>query len=565
MLTLPLLMNAQSAIDGFRFSRPDLKGTARYMGMAGAFGALGGDLSSIASNPAGIGVYRRSEIGFTMDIDLQSAKSTSGFGSFSRDQTKFLINNVGGVASWNLNNNTMPVINFGFTYNKVASFNQHYKGAIYLSNSLTNYIAGITNAEGATVADLTTTSAFDPYNPNDGGYAAPWLSILGYDSYFITPTGDPDDPHWIGQWGASTSGIGAFDVFTKGSVDEYNLAIGGNINNTLFWGLDVGFVDMDFHTTARWGEQLTNASVDSPDGDAGTDANWTMTNFYNASGTGVNVKAGLIFRPIQELRLGVSFATPTWYSINENYMAYTNFDYNGPNIQLNSANLEGLPATNDGLYGDNSYNYRTPWRITGSVAGVIGRSLILSADVEWNLYGKSRFYDSGNDWYDDGYDWDWDWDSPWYAPTRASQQKASPKSYINDPWYATNQDIRDIYRTSTTIRLGAEYRITPRFSVRLGYAHTDSPVRSEAKDGNMLIWTSGTMPNYRFDNSTDYITCGLGYNFSSFYIDGAFVHKHQSSEYHAYTPDPANPQIPSPSAKLGLDSNQIVVSAGFKF
>lgn len=66
---------AQSAIDAYRFSQPDLRGTARFMGMGGAFGALGGDLSTLSQNPAGIGVYRSNELGFTLDLDVQ--KSTS--------------------------------------------------------------------------------------------------------------------------------------------------------------------------------------------------------------------------------------------------------------------------------------------------------------------------------------------------------------------------------------------------------------------------------------------------------------------------------------------------------
>lgn len=565
MLTLPFMADAQSAIDGYRFSQPDIKGTARYMGMAGAFGALGGDLTSISTNPAGIGVYRRSEIGFTMDLDMQSAESTAPGFKANENQTKFLLNNVGGVASWNLSSDIMPVLNVGFTYNKAASFNRHYTGAMNLSNSLTNYIAGIANNSGLIENDLVATDNYDPYydpyiTNAMGDYYAPWSTILGYDSYFITPIGPEDQPTWIGQWGAGTNGMGAFDVVTKGSVDEYNIAIGGNFVNKLFWGVDVGIVDMNYSMTAQWGERLNNACVNSPEGDTNSTANWNMTNIYNANGNGFNLKLGLIYRPIQELRLGFSFATPTWYNINESYLARTRYTYLNPDFEINDGAL-----TNDGYYGENSYNYRTPWKFTGSVAGVIGKSLILSADVEWQLYGKGHFYDSNNSWYGGGSDWDWDWEGPWYAPSRSEVQKASPKAYSNDPWYATNKDIRDIYQTTTTIRVGAEYRITPRLSVRAGYAHMTSPVKSEAKDGSMLIYTSGTMPNYRFDNSTNYITCGLGYNFSSFYIDGAYVHKHLSSEYHAYTPDPANPQIPSPSAKLGLDNDQIVISAGFKF
>ena len=563
-IALPFLADAQSAIDGFRFSQPDMKGTARYMGMGGAFGALGGDLSAISTNPAGIGVYRRNEIGITMDIDMQNATSEAQGFKNTQNQTKVLLNNAGGVATWNLMNSTMPNINLGFTYNRAASFNGHYTGSIpTLKNSMTNYIAGISNYNGITVGDVEIGIdtdgylVYDPYNPNDGGRPAPWLSILGYDSYFITPTGDDDQPDWIGQWGDITSGSGAYDVVTTGGANEYNIAFGGNIANKVFWGIDFGIVDLSYSMTAMWGEDLQNAVVDNPSGIENSSSRWRMTNYYNANGTGYNIKLGVIYRPIQELRLGLSFASPTWYSINESYMATTDFRY--------SISIPGLEkpnaVTNDGQWGLNSYNFRTPWRLTASAAGVIGRNLIVSADFEWQKYNKMRFYNGSGVYYDDGwYDDGWDDDFYSYPPSRI------PSPIVNsDSWYKTNAEIEDYYQSSYSVRLGAEYRITPRFSVRAGYAHVSSPVRKEAKDGSMLIWTSGTMPNYRMDNSTNYITCGLGYNFNNFYIDGAFVHKHQSSEYHAYTSDPLNPQIPSPTSKLSLNNNQIVLTAGVRF
>lgn len=570
MLAVPLVIEAQSAIDAYRFSQPDMKGTARYMSMGGAFGALGGDLSSISSNPAGLGVYRRGEVGITMNLDLQSATSeTQGYKN-TQNQTKFPLNNVGGVVSFNLYNQVMPNINLAFTYNRGASFNARYSGSVpKLYNSLTNYIAGATNNAGATVIDLTSTDSFDAYNPNDGGYAAPWLSILGYDSYFITPTGDNDQPNWIGQWNSATSGTGVFDVLTTGGIDEYNIAVGGNIANKLFWGLDFGIVDLDYGMTAVWGEKLANATVDNTNGLSNTGAEWMMTNYYSASGTGYNVKLGLIYRPIQELRIGLSFATPTWYSINESYLARTNYNYPDLDLRDPAGNqVPGYAVTNGGQWGTNSYNFRTPWKLGVSAAGVIGRNLIVSADFEWQKFDKMRFYDGGGSFYDYGYDDDyypdWGWGDTWYAPSQG-MKKASPKVYSNDPWYATNQDIQDYYKSTTTIRVGAEYRITPRFSIRAGYAHVSSPVKSEAKDGSMLIYTSGTMTNYKMDNSTDYISCGLGYNFNNFYVDAAYVHKRMGSEYHAYTPDPANPQIPSPTSKLSLVNNQIILSAGFRF
>lgn len=571
-MAIPFFADAQSAIDGFRFSQSDMKGTARYMGMGGAFGALGGDLSSISTNPAGIGVYRRSEVGITMDIDCQTATSEAQGFKNTQNQTKVLLNNVGGVVSWNLGNTLMPNINLGFTYNKAASFNAHYSGYIpYLSNSLTNYIAGVSNYNGITVADVETIwdsdnyIKFDPYNPNDGGTAAPWLSILGYDSYFITPTGDDDQPNWIGQWGATTSGSGAFDVLTTGGADEYNIALGGNIANKVFWGIDFGIVNLNYSMTALWGENLQNAVVDNSEGMENTSAMWRLTNYYNASGTGYNFKVGLIYRPIQELRLGFSFATPTWYSITENYLGNTKFDYPEINIpNPNDPSSLDYAYTNQGQWGNDSFNFRTPWKITASAAGVIGRSLIVSADVEWQKFNKMRFYEANYSGYDYGFGGGFDdWGYPYYSAPGSDW--ASPSPINTDYWWAQNGEIETYYKTQTTLRLGAEYRITPRFSARIGYAHVTSPVRKEAKDGQLLIMTSGTMPNYRMDNSTNYFTCGLGYNFNNFYVDGAFVHKYMNSEYHAYTSDPENPMIQSPTAKLGLSNNQIVLSAGFRF
>lgn len=563
LLALPLFAQAQSAIGGYRFSQPDMKGTARFMGMGGAFGALGGDLSAIAVNPAGVGVYRRNEVSFSLNLDLQhSTTETQGFKN-SQNNTKFLFQNAGGVASWNLANAVMPNINFAFTYNKAASFNSRYSGAVpKLYNSLTNYIAGICNSEGVTVGDVRSTDSFDPYNPNDGGYEAPWISILGYDSYFITPTGDEDQPQWIGQWGDNTSGSGVFDVITSGAVNEYNLAIGGNFVNKVFWGIDFGIVDMDYAMTSVWGEQLQNAVVDNPDGLPNSSAAWTMQNRYTASGTGFNVKLGLIYRPLQELRVGLSFASPTWYSINESYIAGTNFNYSVPlpDLQQNNA------VTNGGYWGNNSYNFRTPWKLTVSAAGVIGRKLIVSADFEWQKFNEMRFYDGGGGYYDYGYDNDYypDWEWPYYAPG-AGMKKASPAIINTDPWAATNGDIESYYKSTTTLRLGAEYRVTPRFSVRAGYSYVSSPVRKEAKDGSMMVYTSGTMTNYKMDNTTNYYTCGLGYNFNNFFIDAAYVHKRMNSQYHAYTPDPLNPQIPSPTSKVTLSNNQIILTAGVKF
>lgn len=554
----------QGAVDAYRLSQPDMKGTARFMGMAGAFGALGGDLSTLSQNPAGIGVYRSNELGFSLNLDCQSSTSEAQGFKHDMSQTKFLLNNIGAVLTMRLPSETLPNLNFGFTYNKGASFNRIYGGNIpKLSNSLSNYIAGISNGENLTENDLVSTENYDPYNPTDGGYPAPWISILGYDSYLISPTGSGENTRWYGQWGDGTSGSGSFKVQEKGSVDEYNIAFGGNIMNVLYWGMDFDIVNLNYTMQSLWGENLENAYVPDQNNELVKEsANWGLGNYYNVHGSGFNYKLGLILKPIQELRIGFAFHTPTWYNLTENFVGSVDYQY--------GSSESGSTSTNGGYMAYNDMSFRTPWKIIASVAGVIGNNFILSMDYEWVAYNKMKFsapgsYGINDDW---GYDWDYGWD--WYAPGAPSTTKAPTRSfgYDDDMYGATNGDIENYYQSTNTIRLGAEYRITPAFSLRAGYSYTTSPVKQSVRDDKEVIYTAGTRPNYRFDNHTYYITCGAGYRYQNFYVDLAYVYKNISSQYHAYTPDinlDVNQAIPSPQSKVNLNNSQIVLSAGFRF
>lgn len=151
----PMLLSAQSAAEAYQMSQPDMKGTARFMGMAGAFGALGGDLSTLNQNPAGIGVYRSSEVGITFDIDMQSTKTSAPGASVSDDQTKVYCNNFGYVGTTMLSSEVMPVFSWGASFSRVQSFDRVYRGKIpTLNASLSNNIAASTNNARLTQADL---------------------------------------------------------------------------------------------------------------------------------------------------------------------------------------------------------------------------------------------------------------------------------------------------------------------------------------------------------------------------------------------------------------------------
>lgn len=548
---------AQSATDAYNLSQPDLKGTARYMGMAGAFGALGGDLSAISQNPAGIGVYRSSDIGFTLDLDLQKSTTQWEGAKSSKGQTKFLLNNIGAVLTMRLPSTTVPNLNFGFTFNKGASFNRVFSGNINsLQNSMSNYIAAIANSDGVTEGDVSTTNDYDPYNPGYNDYAAPWITILGYDSYLINPDYDPStgNTKWYGLWdknsmtGQNTTGSGRFVMQEKGGTNDFNIVLGGNISNVVYWGMNFSIVNINYQLNSLWGENLENALVSQgPNNFVRSTAEWNLTNVYSVSGTGFNYQLGFIVKPVQALRLGFAFHTPTWYNLTEEFGALVDYKYGGTEW--------GTAKVNNGVLGYNNYGLRTPWKIIASAAGVLGNNFIVSFDYEWANYGAMRF--SQPTYYNDPYDWNY----PWYYANGSSIDFLDP----NDPYAYENQDIKNYYKSSNTFRVGVEFKPVSAFSIRAGYCNVSSPVKAAAKDNREIIYTAGTQPSYRFDNNTTYVTCGLGYRYKHVYVDLAYVYKNMGSTYHAYTPDPENPQIPSPQSKVTFTNNQIVLSAGYRF
>lgn len=561
LVASPGLLAAQSAVDAMRFSPTDIRGTARFTAMGGAFTALGGDISSISQNPAGIGVYRSQDVNFTLDLDAQHSRTGAGSFANGTNQTKFLLNNLGAVFTFNISSEAVPNFNIGFSFNKSASFNRSYQGTIPgLRNSMSNYIAGLSNSNGVSDADLQD-KHFDAYNSY-----MPWLSVLGYDGYLIYPTGNGDIPHWVGQWADGTSGRGYFGSDESGAIDEYNIALGGNIYDVVYWGMDFGITNFSYTLNSYWQEDMQGAMIDANFLDQNVHlgdqlvpgpAQWRLNNWYHAHGTGFNYKLGLIFKPIQELRIGMAFHTPTWTPMTEEYGATLQTRY-GTETRFSTE------ETNGGANGYNQYNFRSPWRFTFGLAGVIGNRFIISADYECTSYTTMKFSD-----YDDyigSYEPDYGWDDWGWRPAADNGAQATRSSGFapNDPFYKTNDEIKEYYKSSSTLRLGAEFRVTPRFSVRAGYAFTSSPVREKLKNNQLDVYTAGTIPQFNTDDTTNYFSAGLGYRHKALYIDLAYQYKSRKATYHAYTPSPGT-GIPSPESELRLDNNNVVMTMGFRF
>lgn len=565
LIALPMYMYGQSVTSAYSISQQDLRGTARYMSMAGAFGALGGDLSAITQNPGGIGIYRSNEIGITFGLGVNNSKAESDGFAQNDQHTLFNVNNVGAVFSLKLYNNSVPNLNIGFVYNRNSSVNRRIRGTVpSLRNSLSNYIAGLSNAYGLNEADVSYGTNYDPYNPT-GSRTVPWLAVMGYYGFLTTPEGNVDSPTWVGQFGQGTSGIADFEVNERGYVDNYNIILGGNIGNKVYLGVNFDITSLNYQVSSMWGETLRNAYVYDPNSEqmGRYDANWAIYDKYRLKGTGFKFNMGVIVKPIQELRLGFAFHTPTYYNLNETY-SDSHIDFNYPfktSYHSEWAN-EGYPVSN-------SVNFTSPWRIIASAAGVIANKLIVSADYEWAgyrgmKYSKADIYDYYDPWYDWDNPWnDWGWGG-WYSNSKKGSPAKVNREYYQSPNDYANEVIRDVYKSSNTIRIGAEYRVLPQFSVRIGYSYTSSPVTSEAKNSSIQIPGTGVMSNYTLDDDINYVTCGIGYSNKGFYADLAYVFKTQKAEFFPYSPDPLYIST-CPKSNITINNSNIALSLGYKF
>ncbi len=521
---VPATMLAQSAIDAYNLSPTELRGTARFMSMGGAFTALGGDLSTLTQNPAGIGVYRSSEIGVTLDINIQSNETCSQGYNRSSEQTKVACNNFGYVGAVVLNNDVMPFFTWGAAYQRSASFDRVFNGGVpQLSTSMSNYIASYTSGQNwAYPRDLLDdySSSYNPYFES----GADWLSILAYNGYMINPTHSGSN-QYNGLWQNGTNGDAVFRTRQKGYVDEYAINFGGNIMNTVCWGIGFGVTDLDFRSDTYYDEQLIDALIPnaSATGTVTGDAAFSIENWQHTTGTGFNFKAGLIYKPINEFRLGIAVHTPTYYDMTTVYDARVDYSYSSG---IYSDQQPNHPSQT--VVADYNWQMKSPWRLMIGAAGVFGGRGILSVDYERTAYSDMKVQDDAGNTYED-----------------------------------VTDDIKNYFQASNSIRLGAEYRATPSFSLRAGFNYTTSDVKDVAADNQAQIYTSGTNPSYVLKKDTYHVTCGLGYRYKGFYADAAYVYRHRESTWHGFTPFEGHTD--TPQASLTENDSHIVLSVGYKF
>lgn len=351
---------AQNEMDALRYSQLTFGGTARYNSMAGAFGALGADFSTLSSNPAGIALYKRYEISFTPSIFSQTTNSSYNGKSSSDNKYNFNFGNAGIVGTFNTNikenESGWASCTFGFGYNKMANFNNriNIKGPNSGGSSLSDIY--VSNAYGLSPANL------DPFAEG-----------LAFDTYVIDSLSGNQNQYFSNVPLTVTQ---SKSIESSGSMGETVLSFGWNYNNKLYLGGTLGFPHINYSENSSYSESaIQNDSVSGFN-------SFKLEQQFTTRGTGINIKLGLIYRLTEWMRIGAAFHSPTAFSLHDNYVNTMTSSFNSGSYSETSPN------------GSFDYSLNTPPRFIGSLGFIIAKKGLIGLDVEEVDYSYSRLSSS---------------------------------------------------------------------------------------------------------------------------------------------------------------------------
>jgi len=400
-------VNAQSDIDAFRFSQANWEGTARFMGAGGAFGAVGAEYSALFINPASIGLYKRNEITFTpFVLTVHKTECTYNETTIPYLGTTYSLSNFGLVIRAKTKEESdWKAVQFAVGYNRVNNFNNQFRieGMSGGSSMVNDFI---NKGNGTNFTNLT-------------GDA-----LLAYNTWLIDAI-----PESLNSYYSPFSGVDVEQkkyTKTSGGIDEMNFSIGANYNEQIYIGATLGIPFLKYREEVDYSETDINNVVEGIE-------SFTVSDILRVSGTGINVKFGLIYQPVSFFRIGAAFHSPTYYG------------------NLRDRFKRGIESYKDtsGYYSDNyenSFKYKltTPLRTIGSIAFIIQKRAFISADYEFTNYGLATMY-------------------------------ADKYSFSQE-----NQNIQNKYGVTHSIRVGGELFLTDKFLTRLGYGFTSNPYKNDA-------------------------------------------------------------------------------------
>ncbi|OYD46223.1 hypothetical protein CHU00_08705 [Sphingobacterium cellulitidis] len=499
-------IQAQSLVDNtFMISRDLTNGTARFKAMGGVNTALGGDISSISGNPAGLGFYGQSDASISLNY-LNNENKTTYFGnSVNQTKGKLGLENIGVVIHYPTHNNTdfgWQNFNVGLSIDKQNNFNDNLKySGTNNQNSIVHSYTDIMDEDAEFAGDFWNSYLVDKGAANSG-------------RYFPT-TLEADDKNQ------------QMDLITTGYKYNTNVSFGANYGNKLYIGARFGFLSFNYDSKSTflesgWTKTADEIKAENPTTDFAkpsnpayqyTDITYDLTdiNDLTLKGTGINAGLGIIYKPTWDWNIGVNITSPTWTEIQEDSNIETLVDYY-KDANTTTSLHPGYGSKNYGQSFD--YAVISPWKSSIGLTKFFGQGLI-SAEAEYINYASIKYRE---------------------IVANADLQFESE----------TNYQIKNSFKGAFNLKIGGELLITDQLAVRAGFHYLGSP--------------------YKYDSQDDYIaSLGFGYVITqSLYIDlAAMQYKQFNYGNSPYSFKTWN--TPTPTADVTNTRTNVVLTLGAKF
>jgi hypothetical protein len=419
---------SQDEYDALRYSQPISQGTARGSAIGGALGSIGGDFGALSINPAGIGIYRKSE--FAISTNFTSSKNRASY--------------LGEINT--LNDNKLCISHLGLVLTKSKTGDQ-YKYSEWKSFSFAlgvNRLASFTNQfqySGKNYASSIVERWADEFN-RYGGINATSKKLVGNAAFGAYETFLIDRDYTVGgDTNKARSYVPYMDgirqtknVAEKGGMNEYVFSMGGNYQEKLMIGATVGIPTINYERTKTFNEEDIS-------GNTNNDFKYLKYNeSLVTSGAGINLKLGLIYKANKNFRAGFALHTPSRIWFNDKFTMGTE---SHTDSFLIANNLSTNPISKFAPDSANEFNYSqtTPYKAIASMSYLFDKYGFLTADIEAVDYSTMKYN------FGDGYE---------------------------DLSQSMNTLLASTYKRAINIRVGAEAKLND-FSIRAGFANYGSP------------------------------------------------------------------------------------------
>lgn len=529
---------AQTQYDAARFSGSELNGTARFVGMGGAMSALGADISVIGTNPAGIGLFRSHDLSLSFGFNKNVTNSNLGGTEVKGERTRASFDQLGFVYSTKIGNKTdLRYFNIGFNYHKMANFNRQFSSRGNLNgSSLSWQMQDMMLGTGAYQNQASYDALLDAENPytSSAYYGTPFLGSMGVRTGLVDDVTGNDGSFGMMGWNGAS---GDYYSREEGGINAYDFNLSFNVQDRFYFGATLGVYDVNYSRYSSYYETV----LDDKGNDNGS---FQLNNWFTTDGAGLDLKLGVIVRPMEysPFRIGFAVHTPIWYSLNDRYTATLGTDI----LAFPEKYTENL---SDYYAPDASYlleyQLATPWKFNVSMGTTFSNVLALDAEYEFANYAKARYKDAG------GYD-----------------------------LAAANGAVDKYLKNVHTFRIGMEAKFTPQFSFRAGYNYVTSPIADNSAryvpnlstNKADYIWFDETRtdPEYHNLKARNTLTLGLGYRGKFMYADVAYKYDFYKSDFYMFddyrfSNDGNSIVSRNSAAAVNHDRHQLLLTLGVKF